>query len=113
MSDNPLTPEEEMLEYLILQGAVEVVGMDSETNEFLYAITPKIIEIMPEIYDEHMRLINDQIMALWEKGFIDIDFLAEDPMVTITEKAFIPEEINKMSADDKRALEEIKRILHK
>jgi hypothetical protein len=48
---------------------------------------------------------------LWEKGFLNVDFFQEDPVVTLTDKAFIKEEVNRLSRQELWSLEEIKRLL--
>jgi hypothetical protein len=102
---------EQFLEMLILKGAIEVSGIDSETGEFLYGFTPKIVEIFPEIYDEHINYINGKVLSLWSQGFLDVRLDENQEMVVkITEKAVTPEEVEKLSKDDKFSLEEIKRI---
>jgi hypothetical protein len=102
--------EYEMVDKLILSNALEVSGIDSETGELLYTFTPKIKDIYPELYQEHMNHVNGEIMKLWEKGYVDIDFFAEDPLISITEKALDKTEYGKLSKDEQWAIEELKRI---
>ncbi len=102
---------EKFLEMLILKGAIEVSGLDSETGEFLYGFTPKILELFPDIYNEHINYINAKVLSLWSQGFLDVRLDENQEMVIkITEKAINPEEVEKLSKDDKFSLEEIKRI---
>ena len=51
-------------------------------------------------------------MNLWEKRYVDVDFFQEDPIVTITEKALIKQEILKLSQDEQWHLSELKRLLN-
>lgn len=106
-------PEQDIIDKLILDNALEVVGIDKSNGEFLYAFTPKIKEVMPELYEDHMNLVNSGIMILWEKGYLNVDFLADDPSVTLTDKAFIDDELKKLSSQELWSLEEIKRLLKK
>jgi len=102
---------EAFLEKLILEGAIEVSGLDSETGEFLYGFTPKILDLFPEIYNEHINYINAKVLSLWSQGFLDVRLDENQEMVIkITEKAIDPEQVNTLSKDDKFSLEEIKRI---
>lgn len=101
----------EVFEYLILSGALQMAGIDSDTGEILYAFTPKVKEIMPELYNEHLNSINKEIMNLWESGFVNVDFFSNDPLVTLTEKAFDINEVLKLSKSDKWSLEELKRLI--
>jgi hypothetical protein len=110
---NMIPEEQSAIDYLILNKALEVVGVDSKTGELLYAFTPKIKEVMPELYHEHLNHTNAEIMKLWEKGFINIDFLQDDPTATLTKKAFNKEEVSKLPQDMQWGLEEIKRLLKK
>ena len=104
-------PEEDIINKLILDNALEVVGIDKSNGEFLYAFTPKIKDVMPELYKDHLNTVNSEIMILWEKGFLNVDFFEEDPVVTLTDKAFIKEEVDRLSRQELWSLEEIKRLL--
>ncbi len=110
---NMIPEDQDAIDYLILNKALEVAGVDSKTGELLYAFTPKIKEIMPALYHEHMNHVNSEIMTMWEKGFVDVDFFAKEPIVTLTEKAFNQEEISKLSSEHRWALEEMKRLMKK
>jgi len=77
----------------------------------MYVFTPKIKELMPELYREHMNSVNSEIMNLWEKGYLDLDLFAVDPVVSLTNKALNPADISKLSYDERTALNEIRRVL--
>jgi hypothetical protein len=104
--------ESEMLDKLILEGAIEVVGIDSKTGEFLYAMTNKMQEVSPELYKEHLNSVHKDIMSLWENRYLYIDFMDENPIVTLTPKSFDKEAIKMLSPEDFMALEEVKRVLN-
>ena len=106
-----MNPEDEMMEFLILQGGLEVSGVDSKTGEFLYSFTPKIKEIMPELYKDHLDSINREVMNLWEQGYIYLDLLEEDPIISLTEKALDSNAIAQLSTEEQWCLSEIKRVL--
>jgi hypothetical protein len=108
-----MNPIDSTIEALIITGAIEVVGIDPATEQPLYKFNQSIQEIMPELYKEHINEVNRDIMRLWEKGFLEIDFMSEDPVVTLTDKAFIDEEIEKISRELQISLLEIKRLLLK
>ena len=103
--------EDELIKNLILEGALEVAGVDSENGELLYTITPKMQEVMPDMYEDHLTQVNKDILNLWEKGYVNVDFLSLDPMVTISEKGLDKKEVAKLSKQEIWALEEIKRLL--
>ena len=102
-----------MIEALILCGALEIVALDEKTGQPLYGFGPNIKEIMPELYKQHLQDVNKDIMVLWEKGFLDIDLLSDNPTVILTDKAFIDEEIEKISVELQISLLEVKRLLIK
>jgi len=101
--------ENKIIDMLILSGALEAAGV-SDSGEMLYNFTSKLKEVMPELYSEHMSFVNSEMMALWEKGFINIDFLSDDPRVKLTEMAFNTEEMTRLTDSQRWSLEEIKRI---
>jgi hypothetical protein len=105
--------EDELIENLILQGALEVAGVDSENGEFLYAITSRMKEVMPDLYEDHLKTVNRDLLNLWEKGYVNIDFFLPDPVVTISEKGLDKSEISKLTKPEIWALEEVKRLLKK
>ena len=105
--------EDELIKNLILQGALEVAGVDSETGEFLYAITSRMKEIMPDMYEDHLKTVNRDLLNLWEKGYVNIDLFLPDPVVTISEKGLDKNEISKLTKPEIWALEEVKRLLKK
>ena len=96
----------DILETLILEGAVEIAGM-SEKGEMLYSFTPKLQEISPELYKEISSLFYAGVMNLWQKGFIDVDLTLEEPLVTLNQEALTAESIDALSAHEKNLLDNI------
>ena len=103
--------ENEIIEKLILEGAMEFAGVDIDSGEMLYNFTPKLKEIMPELYKEHLNHVNGEIMKLWEKGFVDVSITDDSPQVKLTTKAFDDESLNTLSKADRWSLEEMKRLM--
>ena len=103
--------EDQLIEKLILDGGLEAVAIDQESGELLYSFTPKIQELMPNLYNEHLNEVNSNVMNLWEKGFINIDFFAKDPLITLTEKAVDSNSINELSKHERWNLFEVIRLL--
>ena len=99
------------IEELILSGALEVAGIDSETGEPLYNFTKKMEDVNPALYKDHLNFVNSEIMALWEQGFIEMDLLSDNPIVRLTDKSTRPDEVRKLSKQQRWSLIEIKRIL--
>ena len=108
---NMIPEEQDAIDYLLLNGGLEVVGLDSDNGEFLYAFTPKIKELMPELYEEHIGDVNKNVLKLWEMGYLEIDFMQQDPVITLGAKSFDFAEVSKLSKDDQWHLNEIKRLL--
>lgn len=100
-----------MIDELILSGALQVAGLDSETGEFLYQFTQKLKDVSPALYDEHVNHVNGELMRLWEKGLLDINMADENPIVKLTEKAFDDKELSELPKEDRWGIEEIKRLL--
>jgi hypothetical protein len=102
--------ENDEIERLILAGGLRVAGVDEE-GQLLYEFTPKMQKINEELYKDHLNFVNSEVMKLWESGYVNVDFFAEEPIVTLTKKAFIPDELIKLTKQQKWSLEEIKRVL--
>jgi hypothetical protein len=102
--------ENEMIEKLILEGGLEVAGVDSEDGSLLYSFTPKIKELMPDLYHDHMNAVNAEILSLWERGYVNIDLLSKEPLVTLASKSFDEAEISKLNKREKWSIEELKRM---
>ena len=98
------------IERLILAGAIQVAGVD-ETGELLYQFTPKMQEVNEQLYKDHLNFVNSEIMKLWETGYVNVDLLSDEPIVTLTKKAFIPDALAKLTKQQRWSLEEIKRLL--
>lgn len=103
-------PIEDKIEELLLDGVLEVAGIDIETGEPLYNFTNKLKEYNQELYNIHNNYFFQDLTNLWEKGFVNISFFEEDPTVTVTEKVWNKTETDKLSTEEKHSLNEIKRI---
>ena len=103
--------EQRIIEDLILNGALEVAGLDIDSGEMLYNFTDKLQNVNPELHDEFQRYFTKETMALWEHGFIDMDLTLDEPIVSLTEKAFNVKEVLKLKKDQQYSLKEIIRIL--
>lgn len=107
-----MTPDEAAelaLVNLIDKGAVAFEGLD-ETGEPIYRFTEKLQEVAPDLYKMHMSMLNAEVMALWEKGFIDMDLFEENPTVKLTEKSFNKNEVNDLNETLQNFLKELKRV---
>lgn len=105
---------EPSMEELILNGVVEVAGIDADTGEFLYNFTPKLRELMPDLWNERLDFIHGEIMYFWEKGFIDTeDMDGINPLVLLTDLAHDEDAISELPPEKQESLREIKRLFEK
>ena len=61
------------LEKYIEIGAVDIAGVDEE-GEILFSITDKAKDIAPELWDAHQKHVDDMILELYKKNFIEIEY---------------------------------------
>lgn len=97
----------EMFDDLVLKGALQIVGVDSETGDFLYNFTEKLAEVNPVIYELMIEDFHSSIMRLWEAGFLAMDVTSENPVVNATEKVFDSDAISNLSDQDQTTLRDI------
>lgn len=100
------------IEYLILNGALEVSGVDIDTGEMLYNFTDKLKDVSPDLFKDMSDYISTETMALWAEGFLDINIMEPNPVVRITEKALDESEVSKLSKEKQYTLREIIRIIN-
>lgn len=100
--------EEDYIETLILNGALEIAALDMETGEPLYRFTEKLKEVSPDLYNLQSGMFHNGIMLLWQNGFLDINLELDDPLVRLTPKAFDKNEIDKL---DKENIQMLKGII--
>jgi hypothetical protein len=78
--------EVDVIDKLILDGAIEVSGINSKDGSFLYSFTDKLQEAYPDLYSSITSNVYSTAMKLWEKGFIDLKDDDGELYVTITDK---------------------------
>ncbi len=61
------------LEYYLEIGAVSLVGMD-ENGEIIYSIEEKAKEIAPELWEAHIKYVDDSLLKLYEKGLVQVEY---------------------------------------
>jgi hypothetical protein len=102
---------EPSIEELILNGVVEVSGIDPQTGEFLYNFTNKLYDVMPDYFNERLDFVRAEMAFFLELGFLEVnDPEAENPIIFLTDKAFEEDEISKLSENKKKSLKEVKRL---
>jgi hypothetical protein len=66
--------DEDMIAYLEEQGALSWDGMDEE-GEPLFKFNLEILrEVMPPLYDEIMKDIDEDLMILYENGYVELEY---------------------------------------
>jgi hypothetical protein len=104
---NNFDETEELINELMIQGAIEVVGVDSATGDFLYGFTEKLEQINPRIHKAMLEDFYDSVMILWEKGFLSMDISEDNPMVRVTPKIFDAEAVSKLFNRERSTLQNI------
>jgi hypothetical protein len=99
--------QDEFFDYLILQGAVEPAGLDPVTGEMLYSFTDKLKEVNEKMFNKAMDTFHHDITQLWELGFLNINWLDDNPLVTVTEKALHQPSVEALHIDLYRTLQTI------
>jgi hypothetical protein len=103
--------DHDVINALILNGALEVAGIDIDTGEPLYNFTDKLADINPELHNEISTYFAVETMSLWQHGFISMDVTEKNPTVKLLPKAFDKEEVAKLDKQHQYTLKEIIRIL--
>ena len=75
------------LDELILNGGLEISTI-TDSGHFLYKFTDKLKDLDPELYEAVMQKMYEEVMFLWQNNFITMDITADNPVVTLTDKAF-------------------------
>jgi hypothetical protein len=108
---NPSGHSELSFEYLLKKDAIRWAGFDAENNVPLYIFTEKIMDISPALYQEHRLEVHKLTLTLWEKGFIEADWLSEDPIIHLSNFSFEMERVNALSSPEKHLISELKRLI--
>ena len=104
--------DDEILEDLILKGAVEFVGLD-EYGQPLFSFTEKIFEVDPNLAYHISEAFHNDIMALWELGHLSMDVTQENPKVSLTSLANDRDSIHNLPDHLRVTLNVIKDALRK
>jgi hypothetical protein len=105
--------EDQIIEDLILVGALEVIGLDLDSGEPVYNFTDRLKEFSPDLHDEMNNYFHSEMMFLWENGFVEMDMMQDDPVVKLTAKAFDQSELSKLDKDKQYTIKELKRVIRK
>lgn len=99
--------EDDYIMDLILSGALEFAGLDPETGEMLYSFTDKLATIDPHLYRKFNEEFYEEVMNLWQMGFLNINMMEDNPLVRLTDKAFEKNEVEKLDKNHKKTLYDI------
>jgi hypothetical protein len=66
--DSESLQRELLIEHLVLQNAIEFAGLDEETGDILYNITPKLKDVKPSMYYDMKRLYEEKLYKEIEAG---------------------------------------------
>jgi hypothetical protein len=108
-----VSDDDQIIEALILNGGLEVAGIDIETGEALYNFTDKLESISPEIHNVAKNYFHLEMMNLWQKGFLDISLEEDNPLVSLTDKALDSDKVSELDRDEQHSLNEVIRITKK
>ena len=75
------------IDELILSGAMEVDSLSS-SGEFLYKFTDKLKDLEPDLYKDIIKKMYQEVLYLWEIGFISMNISEENPVISLTHKAY-------------------------
>lgn len=104
--------DEQYIERLILAGAIESWGLDTDTGEFLYRFTDKLKDVDPELYESYLSSIHQEVMFFFERGFLDIDNITStNPIIKLTDKAFDQKSLELLSKEQYQSFLSIKNVL--
>lgn len=99
--------DDETIQYLLSIGALEYVSTD-EDGEAIYRLTPDAKDIVPDLYEEHIKDFNSLVFSLWSKNMIDVVFDDDgEPMVSINENTQNEDMIKELDREEKEAINEI------
>lgn len=65
---------EQFMHYLEDEGVLEWVGMSTDGDRTFVFNFDKMAEIFPELYDAMMQELDDELMNLYQLGFVTIEY---------------------------------------
>lgn len=74
----------ELMAKLLEMGVIELTGYDSISNQLTYNITPECQDLLPELWEEHFKFVNELAFEMWSDGLIEMAFDKDGvPMVML------------------------------
>lgn len=102
-----ISPEDDAFEELLFNGAIEIVGIDEQSGEMLFNFTEKLKDVDPQLYNKMTDFFHQELMSLWEKGYISMDVTEKNPTVSLTQKALDEVTSGNLSVEQRIYLEDI------
>lgn len=101
---------DEFFDELVTSGAVEFSAIDEDGNP-LYSFTEKIFEVMPHLAQKVENAFHNDMMSLWQLGFLEMDITLANPVVKITSLATDEEQVRALPQDLRVTLGTIKQAM--
>lgn len=99
--------EDELIEYLLSIGALEFSFFDDDGSK-VYKLTPQAKELVPNLYDEHIKDFNSKVFSLWNREMLDLSFDDDgDPLIAVNQNSYDEEKVKGLEKNEKEVLTEI------
>lgn len=99
--------EDELIQYLLSIGALEFSFFDDDGSK-VYRLTPEAKDLVPNLYEEHIKDFNSKVFSLWNQGMLDLSFDTDgDPLIAVNENSYNSDMIDKLEKEDQEVLKEI------
>jgi hypothetical protein len=89
---------------MVLAGYLEIDGVDGESGEFLYKVSPSLYDQIPDLGERLQAAFLDEIYNLWIKGMVNMDATKTNPIVSLTENAFDEEKVAELTIEERHTL---------
>lgn len=70
--ENERDPDMQLSDYIEM-GAISVEGVD-EDGEIIFAIHERAKEIAPELWNAHIKYVDDSLLELYDKGLLEVEY---------------------------------------
>lgn len=94
----------QMIDNMVMSGYLEVDGIDAESGEFLYRVSSKLYEQIPDLAERLQDAFLDEVYNLWVKGMVNMDTTKENPLVSLTENAFDEKKVAELTVEERHTL---------
>lgn len=94
----------QMINNMVLSGYLEIDGVDGDTGEFLYRVSPELYEKIPDLEEKLQDAFLDEVYNLWTKGMVNMDATKANPLVSLTENAFDSEKVAELTVEERHTL---------